>query len=78
MKINMSFEDWKPHNSGFTIYPTKEGVRLSSGDFHSGTVFEAEIKLDAENETFLRESLKQGYNPIFRIYKESQNDQEKE
>lgn len=69
MIIKMSFEDWKPHDSGHSIYSTEKGVELSMGDFHSGTVFEADIKLDSENEKELMDAIKQGYNPIFRIFK---------
>ena len=71
LQIKMSFEDWMPHNSGKSIYSTEKGVELSMGDFHSGTVFEATIELDVDSEKELKEAIKQGFNPIFRIYEKS-------
>ena len=41
MKIKLVFLDWE--KDGKSIYNTPEGVELSFGQFHSGTMFDAEI-----------------------------------
>ena len=64
MKIKLVFYDW--HKDGRSVYST-EGIAaaLSSGDFHSGTTFDAEIVLTEDNEADLRSALAQGYRPVF-------------
>lgn len=44
MKIKLSFVDWKKIGESNSIYNTELGVELSSGDLHSGSVFEAEVE----------------------------------
>lgn len=43
MKIKLALVDWKKMGEVNSIYNTQLGVELSSGDLHSGTVFEAEV-----------------------------------
>lgn len=66
MKIQLVFQDWlnKNHES---IYNTEKGIELSSGDFHSGAVFEATINCDDELE--LQNALNKGYRPVFYVVK---------
>lgn len=68
MKIKLVFNDWM--RDGQSVYNTRKGVDLSMGHFHSGTVFEAEIKLDDANEDDLRKALEEGYEPHFYVVPE--------
>lgn len=43
MKVELVLNDWKKIGCCNSIYNTDLGVQLSSGDLHSGTIFEAEI-----------------------------------
>jgi hypothetical protein len=65
MRVKLVFDDWRDAATGRSVYTSMEGVALSMGDFHSGTVFDAEIELDSEQEQDLRASLAQGYRPVF-------------
>lgn len=65
MEIKLVFEDW--HQNNKSIYNTPEGIELSLGDFHSGTTFDGEIRLNKENKLELKNAIKKGYIPIFRI-----------
>ena len=63
----MYFADWQ--NNGKSIYNTEEGIALSLGDFHSGSVFEAEIKLDDYQAAELANAIQDGYQPVFTVFK---------
>ena len=65
MEIKLVFNDWQRNLK--SIYNTEEGVKLSSGDFHSGTTFKATIALDEEHEQVLREALEAGAYPVFDV-----------
>ncbi len=65
MKIKLVFEDWR--KDGKSIYNTEEGVKLSMGDFHSGTMFDGEINLSPEEEQELKEAIKEKHYPSFLI-----------
>jgi hypothetical protein len=73
MKAKLVFLDWKKRNSlnnrVESIYDTQEGIELSTNDFHSGTTFKCEIKLDKENKKELTKAIKDGYMPCFYISK---------
>ena len=61
MKIKLIFCDWQ--NEEFnSVYNT---TFLSDGDFHSGTTFDGEIKLDAEQEAELKAHMQDGNRPVF-------------
>lgn len=45
MKCRLVMEDWRQVGNAESIYSTPLGVDLSMGDMHSGTTFEAVIKL---------------------------------
>ena len=62
MKIKLVFDDWR-NKEGRSIYNRDE--RLSVTDFHGGSTFGGEIKLDAEQEAEFREYLEAGYRPVF-------------
>ena len=68
MKVKLVFEDWKDKATGKSIYATLEGIRLSLGDFHSGSTFTGEIYLALETEEEFRRFIQSGVVPIFRIY----------
>ena len=70
MKVKLIFYDWQDKN-GKSIYNTLKGVQISMGDFHSGTTFDGEIYLDAEQEVELKEHLQDGYHPIFGVSKQT-------
>ena len=63
MKIKLVFDDWQ--KEGKSVYCTPKGTELSMGDFHSGTTFEGEIKLDSGAEAEIKEAMALGYQPIF-------------
>ena len=63
MQVDLVFSDWQ--RDGHSIYYTEEGVELSLGEFHSGTVFAAEIALDLDGEEELTEALAAGAIPLF-------------
>ena len=62
MKIKLSFVDWKKIGESKSIYNTDLGVKLSSGDLHSGSVFEAEIE-------FKDKEILQQIEKYFRIHR---------
>ena len=68
MKIRMAFYDWT--RRGKSIYDTPEGVDLSMGHFHSGTVFAGTIDLDPDDEAELRAALSHGAQPVFLFFEE--------
>jgi len=61
MKIKLIFDTWRS-KEGHTILWNSD---LSMGEFHSGTTFNGEIELDADNEIELKEHLQNGYRPVF-------------
>ena len=63
MKIKLSFLDWEKDCK--SVYNTIENMALSSGDFHSGSTFDAEIELTPENEHEIKSAIAQGYTPCF-------------
>lgn len=68
MKVQLVFEDWRDcHDATISVYNAVVGIRLSSGDFHSGTTFSGEIDLDGEQEEELREAMARGFKPVFRV-----------
>ena len=67
MKIQLVFYDWKDKN-GNSIYNSVDGIMLSGTVFHSGSTFDAEVSLDAEDAEFLREVLEAGeHTPVFYV-----------
>lgn len=66
MAVKLVFGDWlgKDHRS---VYSTEEGVRLSTGQFHSGTTFEGTVRLDPDDRMELEEALASGYTPVFHL-----------
>ena len=64
MKIKLVFDDWRDKNHK-SIYGTEKGVGLSTGDFHSGTTFNATIEVNGPEE--LKESLRRGFIPVFYV-----------
>ncbi len=67
MKTKLIFDDWR--RNGKSVYNADAGIALSLGDFHSGTIFSAEIELTAEQEDELRANLENGYEPVFYMVK---------
>lgn len=65
MKIKMVFDDWR--KKGESVSSTEECIKLSSGDFHSGTTFNGKIHLNKAQEEELKMAIEDGYNPVFWI-----------
>jgi hypothetical protein len=66
MKVKLVFADWQ--DSKFhSIYSTEKGIELSSGDFHSGTCFDATITLEKDQHNELESALEKGFIPFFYI-----------
>ena len=68
MKVRLVFNDWR-YNDGRSVYNSEEGLTLSSGDFHSGTTFNASLELDEEQAAELKTALEDGYTPVFELVK---------
>lgn len=73
MKVKLVFDDWRQNGNSDSIYDTELGVHLSSGDLHSGTLFDANLKFDElkfdeelENQILLYWKKYQAY-PVFRV-----------
>lgn len=64
--VKLAFHDWI--QSGKSVYRTEAGVELSSGSFHSGTVFIGTLFLDEEEYQQLKKALAQDYQPIFCVF----------
>lgn len=62
MKFKLSFVDWKKIGESKSIYNTELGVKLSSGDLHGGSVFEAEVE-------FQDKEILQQIEKYFRIHR---------
>jgi len=59
------FQNWM--KDGEDISYTDEGIELSLGDFHGGTVFAARLMLDEDQEADLRTALATGAYPVFYV-----------
>jgi hypothetical protein len=46
MKVQLVFYDWMDIKNNLSMYHTQIGLELTMGDFHGGTVFEAEIDFE--------------------------------
>jgi hypothetical protein len=64
MDIKLIFHDWI-NEKGESIYVSEEGVRLSSGDLHSGTTFSGYIRGIHPSE--LKDAAQKGYFPLFQV-----------
>ena len=68
MKVELVFDDWRQVGEVESIYSTEIGLVLSAGDFHSGTVFCGELKLDPAAEQEIEAAFKDyGAYPVFRL-----------
>ena len=72
MKCKLVFDDWRQIGKDESIYGTELGIRLSLGDLHSGTTFDAGVTLSKEVEDEILEVMKEhkAY-PVFRLIPES-------
>ena len=66
MRVKLVLDDWR-NNKHASIYSELQGVELSTGVFHSGTTFEAEIKLDEADQAELAEAMCAGFVPVFYV-----------
>ena len=72
MKIKLVFSDWRDKNHK-TIYNTEKGIDLSMGAFHNGTTFDADIELDEDSASELKQALDEGFNPVFYVIEDDDN-----
>lgn len=66
MKIDLVFYDWVEKGTGASVFGTKRGMKLSLGDFHTGTVFHAEIELEDYQGEF-EAAAEKGVVPLFYV-----------
>lgn len=69
MKIKLVFDDWRQLGKDASVYNTDLGVKLSSGDLHGGTVFDAEVNFqdkEIEKEINIYWEKYKAY-PVFRL-----------
>ena len=66
VEVRLAFHDW--YREGESIYNTNDGLELSLGDYHSGTIFHGSLMLDEENLEELREALKRDALPVFAVF----------
>ena len=70
MRVKLVFHDWIDKDQK-SVYSTEEGIWLTAGPYHHGTVFHADIKLEDGGDILeLREAMKQGYTPVFYVVEE--------
>lgn len=70
MKIRamLVLDDWRKFGTSESIYETKLGCLLSSGDLHSGATIQAEIELPDElAQEMIEASDQHGAYPVFRV-----------
>jgi hypothetical protein len=65
MKIKLWLKDWVNTETNKSIYGQND--KLTMSDFHSGSVFNAEIKLDEDHEAILKEAILKGLSPVFDV-----------
>lgn len=68
--IELVFDDWRKKGFGHSIYDTEKGIELSSGSFHTGTIFTGSISLDDEEYEQFKQALGRGYHPVFMLSRE--------
>lgn len=78
MKVKLAFYHWLDKDGRVIHAYNDETLELIMGNYHSGTVFYAELNVDEEDAAELREALKQGYNPLFEVWAEDTEIQEQE
>lgn len=66
MKVRFAFSDWR--RAGVSIYDTEEGLDLSMGGLHSGTVFRGEIEMNSDDAEDFRRALESGAHPVFKVF----------
>jgi len=69
MLVRLVFEDWRKIGTADSVYQTEGGVRLSAGLLHSGTTFDASLKLvnHPAQEREIAEAFEDGFYPVFRV-----------
>lgn len=70
MKIKLVFDDWRKWDGkrAASVYGTQRGLELSNGALHSGSTFDAEINLDAEESARVREAFAENIQPVFEVW----------
>lgn len=65
-RVRFAFNDWI--REGRSIYATEEGIELSSGHFHSGTVFSGSLILSEDSLDDLNAALAAKALPSFEVF----------
>ena len=72
MRLALVFDDWRSLLDYGSIYATELGLRLSSGDLHSGTTWHVEANLPEDLAAELRAAyVEHGAYAVFRVVPES-------
>lgn len=61
--IEFVFKDWE--KDGKSIYNKAQGLALSLGSLHSGSMFKGTILLSEEDKEYLKEALKKDIDAVF-------------
>ena len=69
MRVKLAFDDWRQIEKDESIYSEELGINLSTGDLHSGTIFDCEIKFDdPEIEEEIKKAMREhGAYPVFSV-----------
>lgn len=67
MKIKLVFDEWR-NRQQWRVSGAEYG-ELAAGDFHSGTIFMADLDVDEEQAQALQQALNRGYAPVFYVIK---------
>jgi len=63
ISVRLAFHDWI--RDGESVYGSEEGIELSIGNFHSGTVFSGTIILDDDDANDLLDAINKKAYPAF-------------
>ena len=66
MRVKLVFHDWIDKDQK-SVYSTEEGIELTMGSFHHGTVFEGQLYLKPGDDQELKEAVEAGYTPVFYV-----------
>lgn len=66
VEVQFAFDDWQ--RMGKSIYSTEEGIELSMGSLHSGTVFAGSIAFDDEELEDVRAAMASKAMPVFMLF----------
>jgi hypothetical protein len=66
MFVKLVFAEWLDRDFK-SVYYTPKGVDLSTGQFHSGTTFDALVDFGPDEQAEMKAALADGYIPAFHL-----------